>query len=157
MHHAAHRGVHKRIRNLQGDVDRIGDRQAARGFDLLPDGHSFDVLEGDVMVRAVLTDAVDPRDVLVIELRGGAPLLVEARDDFGVAGLIGGQELERDLAVELGIECAKNRPHAADADGFFDQERVDKIARHRQGCRQRQPWRWSDLESAGAAELLDPR
>ncbi len=109
--------------------------QLPGGFDLLPDRHSFDVLERDVMVRAVLTDAVDSRDVLVIELRGGAPLLVEARDDFGIAGLIRGQKLERDLTVELGVERSKNRPHAADADGFFDQERVDKVARHGQGGR----------------------
>ena len=84
------------------------------------------------MEDPVLPDAVDPRDILVIELRGRSPLLVEPRDDFGIGGLIGRQELERDLTVELGVEGAKDRPHPADADRFFDQEPVEHIARHRQ-------------------------
>ena len=90
MHDPAHRSVHKGIGDLQGDVDRLGDGEGARRFDLLADGHAFDVFKGDVVVGAVLTDAVDPGDVFVIELGRRPPLLVETGDDFGVAGLIRG-------------------------------------------------------------------
>ena len=55
------------------------------------------------MIRPVLSDAEDPRDVLVIESGGRSPLLVEPRDDLGVIGLIRRQQLERDLTVKPGL------------------------------------------------------
>ena len=96
--------------DLEGDVDRLGDRQRAGCLDPLADRHALDVLEGDVVDRSVLADAVDPRDVLVVELGGGSPLLVEPADDLRVGGLIRRQQLERDLAVELGVERRKTAP-----------------------------------------------
>ncbi len=97
-------------------------------LDPLPHRLALDVLEGDVVKRPVLPDAEHPRDVLVVEPRRRPPLLVKPRDDLGVAGLIGRQELERDLAVELGVEGAKDRPHPAHADRFLEQKRVDEVA-----------------------------
>ena len=75
------------MRNLKCDVDCMGHWQASCRFDPLPDGYSFDVLKGDVVMRPVLTDAVHSGDVFVIELRGRPPLLIETRDDLGIVRL----------------------------------------------------------------------
>ena len=113
------------------------DRQRAVPLDPLADRRPLDVLEGDVVILAVVADRVDPRDVLVVELGGGPPFLVEPLDDLDVAGLLGRQELQRDLAVEPGVMRAEDGPHPPDADRLLELERVDPLARpgHRKRAR----------------------
>ena len=101
---AAAAGVHQSARDLQRDVDGLGYRQGPLRLDPLPHGRPLDVLEGDVVIHAVLADAEYPRDVLVVELRGGPSLLVESLDNFAVIRLIGRKQLQSDVALELGIE-----------------------------------------------------
>ena len=123
------------------------DRQRAGRLHPLADRHALDVFEGDVMEHAVLADAEDPGDVLVVELGGRSALLVESLDDLGVDGLVGGEQLEGDLAVELGIQGTEDRPHPPDADGLLEPECADHLAgpRQRDRSRGRRPGR-----SAGA-------
>ena len=111
-------------------MDRLAHRQGPDGLDPLPDGLSFDELEGDVMEGPILPDTENSRDVFVIEPGGRSPLLVEPRDNLGITSLIGRQELQRDLAVELGVQGAVDRTHAPHADRFFEQEPIEHIARH---------------------------
>ena len=84
--------------------------------------------ERDVMNAAVLSDTVDSCNVLVVELRGGSSLLVEAADDLSVGSLIGWQKLERDVTLEFGIERPKHRSHPPCADRFLQPEVADEFA-----------------------------
>src|SRR5207237_427748 len=69
------------------------------------------------------------------ELGGGTALLVKPLDDVPIGGLVGRQELEGDVAVELGIECAEDRSHTAGADGFLEAEGLNELADLGQGHR----------------------
>ena len=77
----------------------------------------------------------------MIQPRGRSSFLVEPRNDFGIGGLIGGQELERNLTIELGVPSAIDRAHASHADDVFDHEAVEHVAGNRQG--------WGRLEGRG--------
>ena len=101
-------------------------------LDPLADRRPLDVLEGDVVIPAVVADRVDPGDVLVVEPGRGPALLVEPLDDLGVARLLGRQDLQGDVAVELGVDGPEDRPHPADADGLLQLEDVDPLAGDRQ-------------------------
>ena len=155
MDDASPRCVYECIGDLKCDVDGFGGRQGPGGVHPLSNGLALDVFEGDIMEDAIVADAEDARDVLVIELGGGAAFLVESLDDFRVRGLVGGEQLEGDLAVELGVEGAEDRPHPADADGLVEAERVDHLAGARQGHRggaRGSTGRLSPRRAAGALE-----
>ena len=111
------------------------DRQRPVLVDPLADRDPLDVFEGDVVVRPVLADAVDPRDVLVVELGRGPALLVEPLDDLGVARLVRRQELQGDVPIELGVVRAEDGAHPADADRLLEQECPDHLAGMRHRCR----------------------
>ena len=68
------------------------------------------------MQPLVLAAEEDAGDVLVVELGGGAGLLVEAADVLGVAGHLRRQDLQGDDAVELRVAGPQHGGHAADAD-----------------------------------------
>ena len=108
------------------------DRQRAVALDPLADRRPFDIFKGDEVIPAVEADRVDPGDVLVVEPGRGAAFLVVALDDLGVDRLIGREDLERDLAVELDVDGPEDRPHPAGADRLLQAEDVDPVARHGQ-------------------------
>ena len=64
---------------------------------------------------AVLLDSVDLRDIRVIEGRDDLRLALEAGEPFRVFGKRGGQNFDRDLAIEACILCAKDLAHSAGA------------------------------------------
>ena len=76
----------------------------------------------------VLADVVDGADVGVVERGGGARLAAEARQRGGVAGHLFGQELERDLAAEPGVDGAVDDAHAAAAELVEDSIVGDRAA-----------------------------
>ena len=96
----------------------------------MADRHALDVLERDVVDMSILSDAVDTRDILMIESRGGSPFLVEPTNDFLIRSLIGRQQLESDVAFELGVEqLGETRTHTPGCfNRFFEQECVDQLA-----------------------------
>ena len=104
------RRVHQGVRDLQGDVNGLRDRERPGFFDAMADRHALDVLEGDVVDMSILSDAVDTRDILVIESRGRSPFLVEPTNDLLIGSLVGRQQFERDLAFEPGVERRKTAP-----------------------------------------------
>jgi hypothetical protein len=73
--------------------------------------------EGDAVG---LTDVVDPADVRVRHLAGGADLVVEPGDGGAVAAERLGQELQRHLLVELHVVGAVDLPHPAAAEQAQD-------------------------------------
>ena len=68
------------------------------------------------MQTLVFAAEEDPGNVLMIELRGGAGFLMEAADNLRIARHVGGQNLERDGAVELRIAGSNHRRHAPHAE-----------------------------------------
>src|SRR5262249_4504222 len=80
-----------------------------------------------------LTDAEDPCNVLVIQTRSRASLLIEPSDDLGIRGLISWQKFERDVPIELRVERTINRAHSAHADDLLEEEPIEHITRAWQG------------------------
>ena len=78
---------------------------------------ALDELHRHVAQRVGAADVVDRDDVGVIEGRGGARLLFEAVQSSAVSPpRDGGQDLERDLAVQTQVEGAVDLAHASDAE-----------------------------------------
>ena len=65
----------------------------------------------------------------MVEPGRGAAFLVEPLDDLGVVGLLGREDLERDVAVEPGVERPEDRPHPADADRLLQLEHARSARR----------------------------
>ena len=63
-----------------------------------------------------MREAVDLRDVRVIERGERLRLAVEARQTVGIERELGGQDLQGDVAPELGIAGAVHLAHSARAD-----------------------------------------
>ena len=89
------------------------------------------------MQPLVLAAEEDAGDVLVVELGGGAGLLVEAADVLRVGGHLRRQDLQGDEAVELRVAGPEHGRHAADADRL-DQLEVGQAGGR--GCRRRRRW-----------------
>ena len=101
--------------DLRGVVDRLAHRQR-RASDALAQRLALEQL-GDHERRAVVSaEIVDREDVRVVELAGGARLLLEATQPVGVLGEGRGQDLEGDLATDARVARAIHLAHAADAE-----------------------------------------
>ena len=74
-----------------------------------------DQLHDDVRAAGVLAEVVDRDDVGVAERGGRLGLLPEARREVGVAQVLRTEQLERDVATELGIGGAVDGRHPAAA------------------------------------------
>ena len=92
----------QRLRNLLGDRQRLVDRDRPLG-DPISEGRSFDEFQHQCLGAVLLFEAMDARDAGVIEAGEHLRLPLEPRQAVGVAGKRLGQDLERDLAVELGV------------------------------------------------------
>ena len=76
-------------------------------------------------------DVVHHRDVRVIEGRGGLGLLLEARQPFGVRGVLRRQHLDRHVAIEPRIAAEVHLAHATLAERFEDFVMTKGFADHR--------------------------
>ena len=110
------------VRRLEraGDLDRVGDRlvdgQPAHAADAVLERLALDVLEDDVGAAVLLTGVDDADDVRVRELRDGAGLATEALELVGVRGDLAVHELDRDAALQHGVEGPIDRRHPAGPD-----------------------------------------
>ena len=86
------------------------------------------MLHDDEIAAAVRGDVVDDDDVRVAEGRGGLGLLDEALPAVGVGHLVGGQDLDGDGPVEVGVLGLVDGAHAALADLFEDPVVEDRLA-----------------------------
>jgi hypothetical protein len=91
---------------MSSSRDPIGQRRAVDEL--------HDEAHGPVAAR----DAIDMRDVRVVECGQRLGFLLEARDAVGIVGERGGKHLDRDVALELGIARAIDLARAAGADRF---------------------------------------
>ena len=106
----------ERARDLDRVGDRLVDRQAAHAADAVLERLALDVLEDDVGPAVLLAGVDDADDVRVAELGDGARLAAEALELVGVRGDLAVHELDRDAALEHGVERAVDRRHPAGAD-----------------------------------------
>ena len=95
----------------------------------------------DVRRARVGADIVDRQDVRVIELPGGARLLLEAMQPARVRRERLGDQLDRDLAPEPWIARAVDLAHAAGAEPADDLIGTDAGAGRRSAWERRGSWR----------------
>ena len=93
---------------------------------MLAQGNAPNVLHREELNAAVLADPVDHGDVGVAESCRGLGLALETEAAFLVVGQLGWQDLERDVAVQFGVEGFPDDAHAAFAD-LLDQSVVEQV------------------------------
>ena len=134
-------GLLERVRDLQRDREAFGQGQRPR-FEALGEGRAGDELHDERVRFAAGLDAIDLRDVRVVELRQQLRLALEARETLLVLGERCRQDLDRDFALEPRVVRAVDLAHAAFAqlggdlvgtDSLADQGR-DLIRPGLQGC-----------------------
>lgn len=76
---------------------------------------AFDVFDGYVVLTISLTDFMNRQDIGMIESRGSFGFLHETTDAFGILGEFGGQQFERDFALEQSVLRKINLAHPARA------------------------------------------
>ncbi len=67
MDHAPLGGVNQGTCDLKREVDRRADRERTAALDPLANRRAFNILESDIVISIVMSDRVDPSDVLVVE------------------------------------------------------------------------------------------
>jgi hypothetical protein len=98
--------------DLPGDRQRFVQGDGAAG-DPLGERLSLDQLHGEEAPPLRLLDPVDRRDVGMVERRQQLRLAPETGETLGVGGEGLGQQLDRDVATELGIAGAIHLAHTA--------------------------------------------
>jgi len=113
------------VGSLQGRRDLLRDRERFVEFDpaalqALGQVFSLDELQNQEHLAVRFVEAVDRGDVRVIE--GGQHLRfpLEAREPLGVLRDWDREDLDGDLAIELGVPRAEHLAHAACAEGGDD-------------------------------------
>ncbi|MCG3164203.1 MAG: hypothetical protein JMDDDDMK_05689 [Acidobacteria bacterium] len=113
--------------DLNGDLHGLGQQQTpARKF--LTQRDAFDQLSGDEASAAVHTNVVNREDVRMVEGRRRASLTLEPPRAIGVRGKFGGQQLERDLAIQPLVSGRVDFAHPAFAQKRNDLEMADALA-----------------------------
>ena len=113
--------------NLPGDGQRFvdGNRPEANAVSKRVSVHE---LQREGMDPVALLEAVDARDVRVIEGREHPGFALETRDSLGVCGEHLGQDLQRHTALQPGILRQLDLAHAAGPDHVHDLVRADSSA-----------------------------
>ena len=103
-----------RVQDLTGEVDRI--LRAHPPLDQVLERRAVDVLHRDEVSAVERAAVEDPDDVRVLEAGGSLCLALEALHELGVLREVVVQDLDRDLAVELGVVREPDVGHPARAD-----------------------------------------
>src|SRR6266545_581243 len=112
---------------MVGSGDRhAGFRLARRTLrKLVCQRRPFDELHNERAEAVRFFETVDRRDVRMIQRREQPRLARKPREPIGVAGKVGWEELDRDVAPELRIAGAIHLPHSAGAERRHDLVRSD--------------------------------
>ena len=105
----------ERVRDLARDRQGLVHRQGP-GRDPLGQRLALDELQHQRLEVADLLEPIDRRDVRVIQGREDLRLALEPRQPLGVLGHRLRQDLDRDLAVELGVPRPVHLSHPARAE-----------------------------------------
>ena len=118
----------ERIGDLPGDGDGFVDRHRPL-CDPLREVGSVNQLHDQRANRQPVLEAVNLRDVGMIERGQRLRFAGKTRQTIGVAGEEVRQDLQRDVTIELGIPSAIDLAHAAGADGGDDLVRSKSCSR----------------------------
>ena len=131
MHDAAFMGSIERIGNLDSDMPRFLEGKRALREPRL-ERRAFDDLHDDDLSRADAFEAVNARDVRMIERGEHLRFAGESRDAIRVVEKAVRQDLERNIATELCIASAIHRSHPAFAEfrGDHDKGRAYLVKLH---------------------------
>ena len=113
MDDALFMGDLERVDDLPGDREGFGDRQASASLDPLRERAAVHELENQEPETVRFFEAVDRADVRMIQRGEHARLALEAREARRVAGHRARQDLDGDVAPELGVASAVDLAHAA--------------------------------------------
>jgi hypothetical protein len=95
-------GLGQAVRRLDRKIEKLLHGEGARR-DQLAEAPPRYKLHGDVVHGVRGAHVVDGDDARVVEGGGGAGLLLEALASLGIAGHLGGQDLDGDVAAELAV------------------------------------------------------
>ena len=104
----------QRVGDLLRDGERVGQRYWSTR-DQHGEVVAFDELHDQRANAARVLEAVDVRDVGMVQRREDLRFAFETGEPIGVVGEGGGQDLDRDVAIELRIARAIDLAHAAGA------------------------------------------
>ena len=103
-----------------GDLGRVADDLVGRQRPARqPRGQrlALEVLHDQEGDAVLLADVVEHADVRVVQRPDDAGFAVEALAELRVGGELRRQDLDRDLAIEAGVDGAVDLPHASGGDG----------------------------------------
>jgi hypothetical protein len=103
----------ERLGDLGADPRGLARRQRAVLADDRRHVLAVDELHDDVRAGRLLAEVEDRDDVRVAQRRGGAGLVAEAGQEVRVTTELGAQQLDRDVAIQLGVARPVDRRHAA--------------------------------------------
>jgi hypothetical protein len=124
----------ERLRDLAGDLQGLADLQRSAGQQL-PEGLARDELQDEEAMAVTLLEAVDGRDVGVVQRAEDSRLALEARHAVGIAGYRLGQDLECDLSGETGVAGPIDLAHSSAPQCGKDLELAQARPRPRRPCR----------------------
>ena len=129
MKNAGAVGLGQRVGDLDGVVHRLGGAQALRR-NQFPHCLALDALHDDEVHPVAGADVVDGDDVRVVQRAGRLGFLNEALFAGGISDLVGGQDLDRHRAVQVGVVGLVNHTHAAFTELRYDPVVVERPADH---------------------------
>jgi hypothetical protein len=115
MHHIGFMGAFHRVAYLEDVFEGLVYLYPASVGEYLRERGALYVFHGQIGKPLVLTEAVNLDDVAVAKPGHRLGFLVEPLLEAGAVGIPGIGHLERDLALEFGIESSIHRSHGATA------------------------------------------
>ena len=128
VHEARGVGGVERRRDLRDDRRRAHGLQAPAAQQERVQVAARDVAHDEVQRPGLLAGGVHRHDVRVVDRRRHARLAAEALAKLGVAGEVGGDDLQRDRALEVELQRAVDDAHAAAADDRLDPAAGEDVA-----------------------------
>ena len=117
------------FRNLFRDRQRLVDRNRARCAMRSCSVGSFDELQHERLNAIGVFETVNRRDVRMVQRGEDLRFAPEAREAIGIQREGRRPDLERDVAIEVGVARPVDLAHAAGADKLEDRVGTERIAR----------------------------
>ena len=117
----------KAARELLRVVHRLADRDARREAvpEFLAQRLAVEQFHHEIRRALVRADVVDRDEVRMVQCPGSARFLLEAAQSPGVRRDFVGKDLDRDVAADPRVTCAKHLTHPSRSDAASDLVRTD--------------------------------
>ena len=115
MHDACAMGLGESFGRLRGQFDGLLRLDPAPAQHVV-EGQALDRLHHDVWLAERLADFVDGDDVGMVQRGRGARFLREASQPIDVCRVLGGEELDGDIALQVEVSRAEDLAHPARPD-----------------------------------------